>query len=335
MGAKETIANFIGYGNALKINYFFQNPKPKEIIIDICASCNAACPFCPRLYMPQERSKGYMELELFKYILTEAKKAQIKNIRLYSTAEPTLHPHFDEIITLLKKDGFRVSVSTNASKINQHLDALMQVDVLQFSIEGWDKESYEKYRFPLKFDTVYENIKLFYEERKNYTKFPKISSNLLLTKETKLNQYVELWSDFLDEINVHFMLDATIYENDRFVSRKNPKLQAEYYLFEKKQKNFFCSYPFNILTIAFDGKIALCCNDFSASMKIGNIRDGIQSVFDSKVLNQVRNEFYQQDLKTCQECSFFSKPRQQDIEQIKTDISKLDKRFQNKLHTSF
>jgi len=165
MSLSKKVANVIGYGNALKIKYFFEKPKPKEIIIDICAACNAACPFCPRLYMPEERSKGYMSLDLFKFILEEAKREGIKNIRLYSTAEPTLHPKFDEIIDLLKKDDFFVSVSTNASLLDKHLDALMKVDILQFSIEGWDKESYEKYRIPLKFDRVYANIKLFHEEK--------------------------------------------------------------------------------------------------------------------------------------------------------------------------
>ena len=161
----KKLARWIGYGHALKIKYFFQKPKPREIIVDICAACNASCPFCPRIYMPEERSKGYMDMDLFRFILAEAKREGIKNIRLYSTAEPTLHPKFDEIIELLKRDNFFVSVSTNASMLDRHTDTLMKVDILQYSIEGWDKESYEKYRVPLKFDKVYNNIKDFHAEK--------------------------------------------------------------------------------------------------------------------------------------------------------------------------
>jgi hypothetical protein len=76
MSLSKKIANVIGYGTALKVKYFFQTPKPKEIIIDICASCNAMCPFCPRIYMPEERSKGYMDIDLFKIILVQAKKRE-------------------------------------------------------------------------------------------------------------------------------------------------------------------------------------------------------------------------------------------------------------------
>lgn len=335
MSLRKKVANVIGYGNALKIKYFFEKPKPKEIIIDICAACNAACPFCPRLYMPQERSKGYMSLDLFKFILEEAKKKSIKNIRLYSTAEPTLHPEFDEIIDLLKKDNFFVSVSTNASLLDKHIDALMKVDILQFSIEGWDKESYEKYRVPLKFDRIYSNIKLFHEEKLKASHAPKTSTNLLLTKNTDLKKYMELWGDLIDNIQIHFMLEATTYEDGKFVSKINQKLDDEYYDFEKQANNFICGYPFNILTISFDGKIALCCNDFSASMNIGDIRDGIVNVFESQVLKNIRNEFYKQDLDKCKNCSFFTKPYKNDVQDLKKEIDALDEKYKNKIDTSF
>ena len=335
MSIGRKVANIIGYGNALKIKYFFQKPKPKEIIIDICAACNASCPFCPRLYMPQERSKGYMDLELFKFILEEAKKENIKNIRLYSTAEPTLHPEFDQIIDLLKEGDFHVSVSTNASMLHKHIDALMKVDILQYSIEGWDKESYEKYRVPLKFEQVYNNIKLFHEKKLEADKFPKISTNLLLTKSTNLSKYMELWSEFLDEIKVQFMLEATTYENGKFVSKKNDDIQEEYYSFDRATSYFLCTYPFNILTIAFDGKIALCCNDFSASMNIGHISEGIATVFQSQVLENVRSEFYTQNLNICKGCSFFTKPHDQDIDKLNQEIMNLKDESRSKIKMDF
>lgn len=335
MKLSKNIASMIGYGNALKIKYFFAKPKPKEIIIDICAACNAACPFCPRLYMPEERSKGYMSLDLFKFILAEAKKEGIKNIKLYSTAEPTLHPQFDAMIDLLKANSFFISVSTNASLLDKHINTLLKVDILQFSIEGWDKESYEKYRTPLKFEKVFNNIKNFHTAKLESTYFPKVSTNLLLTKETNLEKYMELWSEFIDDVQVHFMLDATTYESNKFVSKRNEKIVDEYYNFEKQSSNFICGYPFNTLTIAFDGTIALCCNDFFASMGIGNIEDGINNVFQSKVLKSIRNEFYTQKLDKCKECSFFTKPFSSDKEKIELEISTLDTKYIDKISISF
>jgi radical SAM protein with 4Fe4S-binding SPASM domain len=131
------------------------------------------------------------------------------------------------------------------------------------------------------------------------------------------------------------MLEATTYSKDRFISKKNNTILQEYYSFKKQESNFVCGYPFNILTVAFDGKIALCCNDFSASMEIGNIREGVSQVFHSKVLQRVRKEFYSQELDKCAECSFFHKPFKIDADAIKKEISKLELKYQDKIQTSF
>lgn len=323
MNFKRFIANQIGYGNALKLNYFFTKPRPKEIIVDICAVCNAKCPFCPRVYMPEERSKGYMSLELFEFTLKEAKKSGISTLRLYSTAEPTLHPDFDSIITLAKSMGFFISISTNGSFIDKHLESLMKVDLLQYSIEGWHKESYEKYRFPLKFEKVYHNVQLFHKERQQRADGPKIVTNLLLTKATEISPYMALWSDFIDQVNINFMLEAVIYEENKFISKKAASLENEYYEFEPQTNNFICGYPFNVLTVAFDGKIALCCNDFSAEMNLGHISDGIETVFYSNQMNTIREEFYQQNLNICNGCSIFKKPLLKDIQHIQTILAEL------------
>lgn len=333
MNIKRIIANKIGYGNALKLKYFFSKPKPKEIIVDICAACNAKCPFCPRVYMPEERSKGFMSIDLFEFTLHEAKKNGISLLRLYSTAEPTLHPEFDKIITLAKSMDFFIAVSTNGSFIDKHIDALMKVDLLQYSIEGWDKESYEKYRFPLKFEKIVNNVQMFHLERKRYVYGPKIVTNLLLTKQTDIPAYMDLWSDFIDQVNVYFMLEAVVYENEKFISKKADSLLDEYYEFKPQTNNFICGYPFNVLTVAFDGKIALCCNDFSAEMNIGHISNGIQSVFNSQQMKTVREEFYQQDLNICAGCSIFKTPKREDVESVKIKINKLYN--QHKITLSF
>lgn len=323
MNIKHLVANTLGYGNALKINYFFTKPRPKEIIVDICAACNAKCPFCPRVYMPEERSKGYMSLALFEATLIEAKRNNISALRLYSTAEPTLHPEFDTIIALAKSMGFHISVSTNGSFIDKHIDSLMQIDTLQYSIEGWDKESYEKYRFPLKFEKVYHNVQLFYKEREYRGGGPKITTNLLLTKKTDILPYMELWGDLVDLVNINFMLEAVVYENNHFVSKKADAICDEYFDFEPQTGNFICGYPFNVLTVAFDGKIALCCNDFSAEMTLGHISEGIKTVFYSNQMNSIRNEFYQQQLNICAGCSIFKKPLSEDIHNVQSILAEL------------
>lgn len=330
MSLRHTVAKLIGYGNALRLKYSFRKLKPSEIIVDIAASCNAKCPFCPRVYMPEERAKGYMSMELFEATLVEAKRNGIRRLRLYSTAEPTLHPQFDAIIALAKAMEFHIAVSTNASFLEKHMDALMQVDILQYSIEGWDQESYEKYRYPLKYDKVRSNIEMFHLARQKAGRRPQVVTNLLITRETKLGAYFERWAEFVDHINIHFMLEAVVYEEGKFVSKRSEELTGEYFEFYPQTEDFICGYPFNVLTVAFDGKIALCCNDFSASMSLGHISEGIDKVFNSEALNAVRREFYSQKLDVCAGCSIFKQPKAEDVKAVQEMIATLESPYREK-----
>ena len=72
--------------------YLRNGRRPRLAILDISAVCNAQCPFCPRVFMPEGRKKGFMTMELFEKCLTEIKGQGIRDVRLYATSEPTLHP---------------------------------------------------------------------------------------------------------------------------------------------------------------------------------------------------------------------------------------------------
>lgn len=304
-----------------QLKYTFFKPKPSEIILDISASCNAACPFCPRMFMDAHRSKGYMSLELYTFSLDEARRYGIKRLRLYSTAEPTLNPHFSEMIDMAKKMGFYISVSTNASMMHKHMQALLRVDQIQFSIEGWDKESYEFYRQPLKFEKVYENIKYFNQLCSAMTQKPSRQINLLLTKETQIDRFLSLWGRFCDEIHIHFMFPSSVFEGGRISSKMSPDVQDKLYSFANKKGRKDCSYPFKVVTVAYDGKISLCCDDFSSSFPLGNIKDGIEKVFYSSMMNDIRKQFISQKLTICQECNIFLEPLERDVKKIKEELS--------------
>ncbi len=328
---KNLIKNSLGMGNVLKIKNIIKPFKIEEITIDISASCNAQCPFCPRIFMPKDRSKGFMSLDLYEKILNDAKENNIKILRLYSTAEPTMHPKFDKIIDIAKDKGFEISLSTNGSLIHKYMESIAKVDFLQYSIEGWDKESYEKYRFPLKFDKTFENIKTFYEFSKNLNQKPKISTNLLITKDTDIKKYTELWGEYIGDINIHFMYEPVKYENGKFVA-KTLDTQNEYFELDKQIKDFYCSYPFEILMVAFDGKVALCCDDFAAELGIGDLNNmSIKEVFNSKKIEEIREQFYTQKLDLCKDCSRFTKPKENDVKYINEQLKDIKNISKNKI----
>lgn len=304
---RSNIKKALGDPAYAKIKYKLSGISPSEMIIDLSAVCNAQCPFCPRVYMPTERSKGYMSDHIFQKCVDEAIKSKIKTIRLYSTAEPTLHPKFAKYIDQLVDNGFLVEVSTNAFTMHKHFDALMKVHFLQYSIEGWDKDSYEKFRYPLKFKKVRDNINKFWEASKDKKHRPVISCNLLITKSTDIDKFLDCWGHFVDEIKVHPLLGTTYFKEGNFLTEKPIEIKDDYFDSEKKSQ-FVCSYPFEVVTIAFDGKIALCCADFSAELPLGSVENGVGEIYGGPIFESVRENFYNQKHTVCKECNAFLEP---------------------------
>lgn len=286
---------------------------PIGLVIDISAACNAQCFFCARKVMPKERTKGFMGFDLFLQILEEAESLGIKILRLYNTGEPTLHPEFDRFVNYAKERGFFIKVSTNAATLRKHFETVSRVDVLQFSVEGWDKESYERYRYPLKFEAVYNSIK-------DFARLPgrtaKTQVNLLLNKKTRIKEYFQTWSPHVDGVVINTMHPFTCFDGERFFGREVPDLLP---LLES-QNSQPCFLPFREMTIQHDGKIALCCRDFFHALDLGNVQQGVATGYNGKLINDIRNQFIQGDVRTCADCSFSRKTDAETTEQKTNEI---------------
>jgi pyruvate-formate lyase-activating enzyme len=320
--ARSTARRLVPPGMRLRAKHAITAPQPREMIIDLSATCNAQCPHCPRISMPEERSFGNMERHVFERAVAEAKAAGIKEIRLYSTAEPTLHPQFDAWVAELKREGFTVCVSTNAATLHKHKEALAEIDLLQYSIEGWDKASYEKFRYPLKFERVHKHIVEMWEFLQGKKQRPLVTCNLLLIKSTDIEAFVETWGAYVDRITVGFLLGTTVYRDGRFVDEHNPEIVDDYFDYDTTTDGV-CGYPFEVVTVAYDGKIALCCEDFTAEMPLGTIDDGVAAVGQAEALQGVRRQFYAGRPDVCSGCNFFRRARTADLEAARARIDAL------------
>ena len=325
MGLKRQLANWIGTGNAFRLKYQYRRVQPDSVRIDICAVCNAACPFCPRVYMPEERKKGFMPIEYYERLLKEAHEIGIRKLKLYITSEPSLHPDFDAMVEIGKAMGFKLYISTNAATIYKHIETFKKIDVIQFSVEGWDKESYEKFRPPLKFDRVYKSMTCYLEEAKGIEQTTSI--HLPLTKNTNLEKFLLLWGDLVDQVRIDFMQPANIYSQGAMDAGMNELLADDYYDFERIEKDFSCFDPFEEITVGYDGKILLCCLDFSGSYDLGYADQGLKVVHGNNAISKVRKQFYTQKLDICRNCSLFYKPSWEAVDEVRKQIETFRSRY--------
>lgn len=315
---------------ASQVRKALRGARPNLMVLDICGVCNAQCPFCPRVHMPENRAKGFMSDAILETAIREAKLWGINEMRLYATAEPTLHPNFDEYVIRLKSEGFYVSVSTNAYTLHKHSEVLSEIDYLQYSIEGWDKESYEKFRYPLKYSTVKENIEQFWSVISEKPDRPFINCNLLATKEIDIQAFFECWADYVDQVSVSPLMTTTRFSSGKFISEEEVVIGDDYYEFNSNH-DLWCSYPFESVTVTFDGKLALCCADFSAELDLGAISDGIGAWQKNPIMKKVRKQFYPFAKKPiCYDCNRFCVPTDETIGSLRSMMAKLPKKYADK-----
>src|SRR3989338_6445383 len=136
---------------------------PLQIIIATIYPCNLGCPLCPYTDGNSEIRKFYHEHnadlfppELFKRIAREAAPYEAF-LRLTGGGEPTLHPQMFELIEFAKGIGSRIWLNTNGTLLGPHnpktkknLERLLDcgVDLIEFSVDAGDAESYNIVRPP-------------------------------------------------------------------------------------------------------------------------------------------------------------------------------------------
>ncbi|MCK5283639.1 MAG: radical SAM protein, partial [Nanoarchaeota archaeon] len=155
-----------------KLNYL-----PIRLWIEPTNLCNLKCTMCLNKSL---KKKGYMDFELYKKIIDEAKGFAF-DVNLFHRGESMLHPRIYDMIKYANKNGIYTRLFTNATLLNEKnskkiLDS--GLDFISFSFDGYNKKDYEKIRKGADFGKTLANIinflKLKKSKRKPYVMFESI-----------------------------------------------------------------------------------------------------------------------------------------------------------------
>ncbi len=241
---------------------------PSHVDIELSSLCNLNCPMC---YTTTDKFKtkvneSNMSFDLYKKIIDECAKYNLYSIRLSLRGESFINKHIYEMIKYAKEKGIKeVSSLTHGGfldeeKFEQLID--LELDWLTISFDGIG-ETYNKIRYPLKFEDSIEKIKLYQKIKKSkgvvkpvikvQTVWPAISKNP--------QEFYDIFNPITDQIAANPLLDYL--GNDTNV------------VFEK---NFTCPQLWERLVIGADGHVMLCANDEMESHTLGDVNN--ESLFD-------------------------------------------------------
>jgi SynChlorMet cassette radical SAM/SPASM protein ScmF len=144
-------------------------PPLTSLYLYIAGTCNLACRHCwiTPTYQPDGNGGQYVKLEHVRKAIREAKPLGLRSIKL-TGGEPTLHPQFRALVTLIDEAGLNIIIETNGTLVDGALARFLKdtphVSFISVSVDGATAETHEAMRLvPGSYESALAGIKALVE----------------------------------------------------------------------------------------------------------------------------------------------------------------------------
>jgi len=299
--------------NRTKLETVIPLKTPFIINVDPSDKCNFKCKFCPTgnrelMRRTNGRNFGNMDFKLFKKIINDICEFDepIKVLRLYKDGEPLLNPYFADMVSYAKEKNCckRVDTTTNASLLTKDkskdiIDA--GLNRINISIEGINAEQYLNFSdYKIDFDKLVENIKFFYEHKKQCEMIIKINGDIL--SQTDKDLFYKIFGDLADGVYIESIMSCwPEFELNGVDANKNVGIYSQ-----EIKEVMVCPYVFYSFSINSDGLASLCFLDWSRKLLIGNVNEtSVLEIWNGKNIRAYQKMFLMKKRKEhllCREC---------------------------------
>lgn len=317
--------------NRTKLETVIPLSVPFIINVDPSDACNFQCKFCPTgdrqlMKATSGRVHGIMDLNLYKKIIDDICEFEkpIKVLRLYKDGEPLLNPRFPEMIAYAKdkKCSERIDTTTNASLLNprKNLEIIgAGLDRINISIEGVNASQYAEFsKCEVVFEELVDNIRHFYENRKQCEMIVKINGDCL-TKVDK-NRFYEIFGNIADGVYIeHVMSCWPGFELN------GVEVNQEYGIYGQEiSEVLVCPYIFYSFSINSDGMASACFLDWSRKLIIGDANaQSVRDIWNGDKLYELQKLFLSKERKghpVCGQCGQLSHGLPDDIDSFAGEL---------------
>jgi MoaA/NifB/PqqE/SkfB family radical SAM enzyme len=276
---------------------------PKNAHIEITNSCNLNCVMCQT--KEQKRRIGLMSEETFTRAVDQLKDAGVREVALHTVGETFVHKHLDRFIKIIHKAGMKASISTNAQFPEKMIELAQNnpeaITGYRFSLEAVEKNKYELFRRGGQQEKLIDSFEVI--KRYNETN-RKLSVNIkaLIGPENyeDVKDVLDLKKKYPFIKNVKFNLidknNAT--RNDlnyqlRYGKEKRLGSETGGASFENLFGGYdYCRQVYTGAHVTFNGEVTLCCRDYEADIKVGNIFDNsITELWNSGAAEELRRKY--------------------------------------------
>jgi radical SAM protein with 4Fe4S-binding SPASM domain len=254
----------------------------KWVDIETTTICNYACTYCPVAYF--RRDPSVMDIDLFANIISQLEMIDtVEYITLNSYNEPTIDPYFTQRMELLCSSRLKLHLYTNGSKLTDKQIQLLikKRDVQVFiNIPGLDADYYYKITGGGDIEPVLINIEKCLE---NDLDVQFVVNGFGRDATYHAEQLKNRYKDRIKRPTLpNFMTDRC--GNLPNAGKQNIYINGDL---------VGCNKVLNTLSIAADGTVFLCCNDYFHKTTLGNLKtESLKNIVDGKEAISQRGYIY-------------------------------------------
>jgi len=241
---------------------------PKAFVLELTNHCNLRCVMCNfhSAVVTKKREKGFMSLPLARRLLDEISKMSGESkpwVALHGAGESLLHKDFVSILRYASSHsnldaGFLTNaVLLDRSRAEEVLDT--GISWIGFSIDGNDKDKFNRYRLGAEYDRVVGNALEFIELSRIRRPDLLISVNMTLQEDMKgdVPAFVEFWLQHADKVSISPVRPVGSRIN-RLAQEGAPVARIPCYML------------YDMMVISWNGKAPLCCEDWFLDWPLGD-----------------------------------------------------------------
>ncbi|MBF0361121.1 MAG: radical SAM protein [Oligoflexia bacterium] len=249
---------------------------PIHLDIEASSRCNLKCVFCDKLPLLKKDQFGDIDYKLFCKIIHEGQENGLKSIKLSYRGEPLLNREIIKMVDYAKNKGvLDIYFNTNGMLLNKSVSSDLinaGLNRISISIDGTDKNNFEKIRVGANFDTILRNMEDLIElKNQRHSITPKIRIQTVNFLDLDLDMYSKIWGKYADEIAVIDYKDESVREKGLICN------------------NWACPQLWQRMTIEWDGRILQCNNNDTRTLIKYNAWDSsIKEIWNGTEVSDAR-----------------------------------------------
>lgn len=284
----------------VKLSVVIPLETPFSLYVFPTTFCNFKCIYCAHSLGLEEMKKRYnfeaqnMDIETFNLIVEQVKKfpQKLKLLSLTGQGEPLINKNISKMAEIAKKNDIaeRIEIITNGSLLNKEISkSLIEagLDTIRISIQGLSAEKYKKMcNYELNFDEFIDNIRYFYENKRQCNVFVKIMDVAL--EEGESEKFYNIFSKISDRMYIEKckpVYDGVEYPEEAYSSTDRYG--------RAHIKREVCPLPFYMLAIFPNGDV-VPCDSIYKPIVLGNVHS--DTLFDIWNTDKLK-EFWLMQLK--------------------------------------